>query len=70
MRRGRSPAATPAACSGTPTRDWAGRVDRLAGALTRLGVQPGDRVGTFGWNTHRHFEAYFAVPCMGAVLHT
>jgi fatty-acyl-CoA synthase len=50
--------------------DWAGRVDRLAGALTRLGVGPGDRVATFGWNSHRHLEAYFAIPCMGAVLHT
>ncbi|HTL04988.1 MAG TPA: long-chain fatty acid--CoA ligase [Gemmatimonadales bacterium] len=50
--------------------DWAGRVDRLAGALTALGVRRGDRVATFGWNTYRHFEAYFAVPCMGAVLHT
>jgi len=50
--------------------DWAGRVDRLASALTRLGVKRGNRVGTFAWNTHRHFEAYFAIPCMGAVLHT
>jgi fatty-acyl-CoA synthase len=50
--------------------DWAGRVDRLAAALTGLGVRRGDRVATFGWNSHRHFEAYFAVPCMGAVLHT
>jgi len=50
--------------------DWAGRVDRLAAALTALGVRRGDRVATFGWNTHRHFEAYFAIPCMGAVLHT
>ena len=51
-------------------RDWARRVDCLAAALTKLGVARGDRVGTFGWNTHRHFEAYFAIPCMGAVLHT
>jgi acyl-CoA synthetase (AMP-forming)/AMP-acid ligase II len=50
--------------------DFAGRVDRLAGALAALGVRRGDRVGTLGWNTHRHLEAYFAVPCMGAVLHT
>lgn len=50
--------------------DWARRVDRLAAALSGLGVRPGDRIGTFGWNTHRHFEAYFAIPCMGAVLHT
>lgn len=42
----------------------------LAAALRRLGLQPGDRVGTFCWNTQEHLEAYFAVPCMGAVLHT
>ena len=46
------------------------RARKLAQALGALGVRPGDRVGTLAWNTHRHFEAYFAVPCMGAVLHT
>ena len=46
------------------------RVCRLAGALSSLGVQRGDRVATFAWNHHRHLEAYFAVPSMGAVLHT
>src|SRR5690348_5559415 len=46
------------------------RVDRLAHALTRLGIKPGDRVATFAWNSQHHFEAYMAVPCMGAVLHT
>jgi fatty-acyl-CoA synthase len=46
------------------------RIDRLARALTRLGVQQGERVGTFAWNNQRHFELYFAVPCVGAVLHT
>jgi fatty-acyl-CoA synthase len=46
------------------------RVDRLARALGRLGVEPGDRVGTFAWNNQRHFELYMAVPCVGAVLHT
>lgn len=46
------------------------RVRRLANALRTLGVQPGDRVATLAWNTDRHLEAYFAVPCMGAVLHT
>jgi fatty-acyl-CoA synthase len=44
--------------------------DRLAKALARLGVAPGDAVGTFMWNNQEHLEAYFAVPCMGAVLHT
>jgi fatty-acyl-CoA synthase len=46
------------------------RVDRLARALGRLGIEPGDRVGTFAWNNQRHFELYMAVPCIGAVLHT
>jgi fatty-acyl-CoA synthase len=46
------------------------RIDRLARALGRLGVEQGDRVGTFAWNNQRHFELYFAVPCTGAVLHT
>src|SRR5436305_8819893 len=35
-----------------------------------MGLQPGDRVGTFAWNHYRHLELYFAVPMMGAVLHT
>jgi fatty-acyl-CoA synthase len=46
------------------------RVDRLARALERLGVQQGERVGTFAWNNQRHLELYMAVPCVGAVLHT
>ena len=46
------------------------RSRRLASALRDLGIQPGDRVGTFGWNSLRHLELYLAVPCMGAVLHT
>jgi fatty-acyl-CoA synthase len=46
------------------------RVDRVARALRALGVEQGDRVATFAWNNQRHFELYFAVPCMGAVLHT
>jgi fatty-acyl-CoA synthase len=46
------------------------RVDRLARVLGRLGIEPGDRVGTFAWNNQRHFELYMAVPCVGAVLHT
>ncbi len=50
--------------------DLARRADRLAGALTKLGVKPGDRVATLCWNHARHLELYFAVPCMGAVLHT
>ena len=50
--------------------DLAGRVERLASALHRLGVAPGDRVATLCWNNQRHLEIYYAVPCMGAVLHT
>ena len=46
------------------------RVDRLARALRGLGVEQGERVGTFAWNNQRHFELYLAVPCVGAVLHT
>ena len=46
------------------------RSSRLSNALAGLGVGIGDRVGTFGWNTYRHLEAYFAAPAMGAVLHT
>src|SRR6202521_4275932 len=46
------------------------RINRLAGALKRLGVKPGDRVATLAWNNNRHLELYYAVPCMGAVLHT
>jgi fatty-acyl-CoA synthase len=46
------------------------RVDRLARVLGKLGIERGDRVGTFAWNNQRHFELYMAVPCVGAVLHT
>ena len=48
----------------------ADRVDRLAAAPARARRRPGDRVGTFAWNTQEHLELYLAVPCMGAVLHT
>jgi fatty-acyl-CoA synthase len=50
--------------------DLGERVGRLANALRSLGVRPGDRVGSFGFNSSRHLELYFAVPCMGSVLHT
>ena len=48
----------------------ADRADQLAAGLRRLGVKPGDRVATFAWNTQEHQEAYFAIPGMGAVMHT
>ena len=46
------------------------RAARFAGAMAALGVQQGDRIGTFLWNTQEHLEVYLAVPSMGAVLHT
>jgi fatty-acyl-CoA synthase len=51
-------------------REVADRACQLAHALAGLGVRPGERVGTFCWNNQEHLEAYLAVPCMGAVLHT
>jgi fatty-acyl-CoA synthase len=50
--------------------DWGIRVQKLAHALQAAGVEQGERIATFGWNTYRHLELYFAIPCMGAVLHT
>lgn len=50
--------------------DAAKRAKRLANALTRLGIQGGQRVGTLAWNGYRHFELYYAVSGMGAVMHT
>ncbi len=51
--------------------ELADRVLRLCTVLTdELGVQPGDRVGSFAFNTSRHLELYYAVPLIGAVLHT
>jgi fatty-acyl-CoA synthase len=46
------------------------RAAQLAHALRRFGIRPGDRVASFAWNTHRHLELYYAVPGIGAVLHT
>jgi len=50
--------------------DVQGRTKRLAKALLALGVQSGDRVGSLAWNTHRHFELFYGVSGIGAVLHT
>ena len=50
--------------------DFVSRAKKLAVALKNLGIEDGDRVGTLGWNTYQHLEAYFGVPCSGAVLHT
>jgi fatty-acyl-CoA synthase len=46
------------------------RVHRLMNVLRKLGVKPGDRIATCAWNHQRHLELYFAVPAVGAVLHT
>ena len=46
------------------------RAAQAANALARLGVKPGDRVTSLAWNTHRHLELFYAVPGLGAVLHT
>lgn len=50
--------------------DFYRRVCKLANALNKLGIKPGDKIGTFAWNTHRHLELYYAITCSGAVLHT
>jgi len=46
------------------------RVRRLASALTKLGLQPGDRVASMMWNHVGHLDAFFGVPCAGGILHT
>jgi fatty-acyl-CoA synthase len=51
-------------------RDAAKRAKQLAEALQGLGIKLGDRVGTIAWNSYRHFELYFGISGIGAVLHT
>jgi 3-(methylthio)propionyl---CoA ligase len=51
-------------------RDAHARSRKLARALSRQGVVDGDRVATLAWNGYRHFELYYAVSGMGAVIHT
>jgi 3-(methylthio)propionyl---CoA ligase len=46
------------------------RAKRLANALSRLGMNPGDRIGTLGWNNYRHFELYYGISGLGMVCHT
>jgi fatty-acyl-CoA synthase len=46
------------------------RIGRLASALSKLGVEPGDTVGVLDWDSNRFLEAFFAIPMMGAVLQT
>ncbi len=51
-------------------RQLAARSRRMAKALGKLGVKPGERVATLAWNGYRHMELYYAVSGTGAVLHT
>src|SRR6185436_7151325 len=51
-------------------RDAHARARKLANALKKMGIQQTDRVATLAWNTHRHFEIYYAVAGSGAVIHT
>jgi fatty-acyl-CoA synthase len=51
-------------------RELRQRVQRLANTLTGLGVRPGDTVAVMDWDSHRYLECFFAVPMIGAVLHT
>ena len=46
------------------------RINRLASALTDLGVGPDDTIGVMDWDSHRYLECFFAIPMMGSVLHT
>jgi fatty-acyl-CoA synthase len=50
--------------------DWAARTRRLGGVFDDLGISEGGRVATFAWNTARHLELYFGIPCTNRVLHT
>lgn len=46
------------------------RSKRIAKALLRRGVRQGDRIATLAWNNHRHFELYYGIPGVGAIIHT
>ncbi len=46
------------------------RVRRLAGALIEMGIRQGDTVAVMDWDSHRYLECFYAVPMIGAVLHT
>jgi fatty-acyl-CoA synthase len=49
--------------------DFTKRTKKLSAALHQLGIRQGDRIATLCWNHYQHMEAYFAVPCMGAIVH-
>ena len=50
--------------------DLVERINQLANALTDAGVKPGDTVAVMDWDTPRYLECFFAIPMIGAVLHT
>ena len=50
--------------------EFTGRLGRLANSLTAKGISEKMRVGVMDWDTHRYLEYFFAVPMMGAALHT
>jgi fatty-acyl-CoA synthase len=51
-------------------KDLVDRIHRLANALTDAGVKPGDTVAVMDWDTPRYLECFFAIPMIGAILHT
>src|SRR5262245_50012575 len=51
-------------------RTFRRRIGQLAAGLAQLGVKPGATVAVMDWDSHRYLECYFAVPMMGASLHT
>jgi fatty-acyl-CoA synthase len=53
----------------TTYRELSTRAKKFAVVLQALGVRQGDRVATLCWNHYQHLEVYFAVPCMGAIIH-
>jgi len=57
-------------CTRLTYRQFAERVGRLVSGLASLGVEPGDTLAIMDWDTNRYLECFFAVPMMGAVLHT
>ncbi len=50
--------------------DFGRRIARLANAMEGIGIKPGDTVAVMDWDSHRYLECFFAIPMMGAVLHT
>jgi len=51
-------------------RDFVARLGRLGSLLDKIGIRPGAVVGVMDWDTHRYLECFFAIPMLGAVLHT